>query len=242
MELNSSVNTFIGGMKSVYQHLIFYPLDYNFIKNVENTPGVYMIKNILNGKTYIGSSFCLRRRLLAHLSKLKKGSHRNKHLLSAFNKYGQKSFVYCILEKCEPIKDTVLFLEQKYLDLKPEYNVAQFSTSNKGFHHSDEVREKIRNANIGRCRPRKNGYIYKSAPKLKNENYINKSRLRPVYQYSIDGEFIKMFSSASEAGRELNVGRKSICDTCHGKQNSAYGYRWYFEPLNQKTYGNKCVN
>ena len=238
MELNSSVNTFIGGMNdAVVDHIIFYPFDYKFLQRLQKIPGIYMIKNLLNNKCYIGSTYNLRQRLMSHLSKLKIDKHVNKHLQSAFNKYGQKSFVYCILETCEAIKSTILFLEQKYLDLKPEYNVAQYAGNNKGFHHSEETCEKIRNANIGICRPRKNGYIYKTAKPLKNKNYINQKRLKPVYQYTLDNEFIQMFSSASEAGRQLNVNRKSISDTCNGKQNSAYGYRWYHKPLKLENHG-----
>lgn len=197
-----------------------------------------MIKNLLNDKVYIGSSINLRRRLQVHISHLQKQIHHNKHLQAAFNKYGQKSFVYCVLEICEPIKDTILFLEQKYLDLNPEYNNATVAENNAGWHHTEEVCEKIRKANTGKCRPLKKEHKYTPAKKLKNNNYINPDRLKPVYQYTIDGKFIKKHKSASFAGRELNVIGTSINDVCRGKQNSAYGYKWSYEPLNGNCYGN----
>ena len=113
----------------INKHIIFYPLDSKFIKKCTTSAGVYMIRNILNSKSYIGSSYSLKRRLTDHLSHLKYNRHANHHLQSAYNKYGQKSFVFCILEQREPILETVLMLEQKYLDLKPEYNNCLLYTS-----------------------------------------------------------------------------------------------------------------
>lgn len=117
----------------INKHIIFYPLDSKFIKRCTVSAGVYMIRNVLNGKSYIGSSNSIKRRLTTHISHLKCNRHANRHLQSAYNKYGQKSFVFCILEQCEPILETILMLEQKYLDLKPEYNNVAKAGSNKGF-------------------------------------------------------------------------------------------------------------
>ena len=40
----------------------------------ENKGGVYQIRNIQNGKVYIGSTICFKRRCSQHESKLKKGT------------------------------------------------------------------------------------------------------------------------------------------------------------------------
>lgn len=224
-------------MVKIDKHLIFYPFCQQHINKTTKCAGVYMIKNILNSKTYIGSSSNIRRRLQTHINHLQKGRHANKHLLSAYNKYGQKSFVFCVLETCEPIKDTILFLEQKYLDLNPEYNNATIAENNAGWHHTKEACEKIRKANIGTCRSWNKDHKYASAKPLKKENYINYNRLKPVYQYTLDGKFIKKHLSASFAGRELNVIGTSINDVCRGKQNSAYGYKWSYKPLKDIDHG-----
>lgn len=54
----------------INKHIIFYPLDSKFIKKCPTSAGVYMIRNILNGKSYIGSSDSIKRRLTNHLSHL----------------------------------------------------------------------------------------------------------------------------------------------------------------------------
>lgn len=47
--------------------------------------GVYIITNLFDGKVYVGSSFDLTKRLYEHQRQLRNGTHRNKHLQSAFN-------------------------------------------------------------------------------------------------------------------------------------------------------------
>lgn len=50
--------------------------------------GVYVIKNNVNGKQYVGSSIDLHMRRIQHFSKLRCGKHINSHLQNAYNKYG----------------------------------------------------------------------------------------------------------------------------------------------------------
>ena len=52
---------------------------------------------------------------------------------------------------------------------------------------------------------------------------------RKVIQYSLNGKFIKKWESLSEAERELNINRGSICFCCKNKIKSAGGYKWRYE-------------
>ena len=76
--------------------------------------GIYFIENIINGKKYIGSSNDLVYRNNKHFSELKCNHHRNKHLQSAYNKYGKANFKFIIVENC-PINKLII-REQYYLD------------------------------------------------------------------------------------------------------------------------------
>lgn len=49
----------------------------------------------------------------------------------------------------------------------------------------------------------------------------------PVYQYSLNGEFIKKWNSAVETGFD----QSSICRCCNGTYKTAYGYKWSYKPL-----------
>ncbi len=55
--------------------------------------GVYCISCEADGKQYIGLSKNIMRRLASHFSRLRSGRHSNKHLQSAWTKYGDSSRV-----------------------------------------------------------------------------------------------------------------------------------------------------
>lgn len=206
----------------------FLEFNYNNIKQLPNSAGVYMIKNVLNNKRYIGSSRCIKSRLTTHLSTLNRNCHHNKHLQNSYNKYGQSAFRICILELCEDIKDTILFLEQKYLDLNPEYNKAKIAENNSGWHHTQDTIARMIRSRTGK--PRKiNKQTYSSPKKGINPNRINKNLTVPVIQLDFDDNYIREYSSMSEAARAINRKREGIRDCCRGKQVSAYGFKWRYK-------------
>lgn len=62
--------------------------------------GIYSILNLENGKIYVGQSIDIFPRFKRHLYLLRNNKHPNNHLQKAFNKYGEKSFKFNILENC----------------------------------------------------------------------------------------------------------------------------------------------
>ena len=77
--------------------------------------GVYLITNLSNGKTYVGSSVNIYNRLHEHITLLNNNRAHNKHLQAAWNKYGKDSFVFSVLTYCEP--DVRFDLEQYYINV-----------------------------------------------------------------------------------------------------------------------------
>ena len=53
---------------------------------------------------------------------------------------------------------------------------------------------------------------------------------KKVYQYSLDGEFIKEWKSASECGKN-GYSTSAIRSCCSGKRKTSNGYKWSFKPL-----------
>lgn len=85
--------------------------------------GIYAIVNLTNGDRYVGSSVCLQKRKAGHLYKLRRNTHGNPHLQAAWNKFGEDSFEFVILEHVA--KEFLLDVEQRYLDeTRREYNIA----------------------------------------------------------------------------------------------------------------------
>lgn len=77
--------------------------------------GIYIIKCVVNEKLYIGSSVNCRTRCKDHVRLLSKGTHGNKYLQAAWNKYGAKNFNFWVLEEC-PTEDSLLVREQFWID------------------------------------------------------------------------------------------------------------------------------
>ena len=85
--------------------------------------GIYLIKNIVNNKIYIGSAKDINRRWVQHKSSLRLQTHHSKKLQNGFNKYGVDAFVYSIVELCS--EDAMMIKEQYWIDLlTPWYNVS----------------------------------------------------------------------------------------------------------------------
>lgn len=109
--------------------------------------GIYAIRR--KSRMYIGSSVNIYNRWVRHRSNLRKNIHHNIHLQRAWNKYGEDSFEFVILEECDV--EALLEREQYYMDQCSErYNIASIAGSRLGIPHTPEACEKIRQANIGR--------------------------------------------------------------------------------------------
>lgn len=113
--------------------------------------GVYQIRNLVNGKLYIGSAagqsgFLGRWRV--HKHKLNHNRHHSPILQNAWKKYGQSFFIFEILEECEP--NQCIEREQYYLDIeKPRYNICKVAGSQLGQRRSIESRHKMSIAHSG---------------------------------------------------------------------------------------------
>ena len=65
-----------------------------------------------------------------------------------------------------------------------------------------------------------------------NTNYgtrnekISNSRKKPILQYTLDGEFIREWPSATDVRNEVNG---NICNCLKGKLPSAYGFKWVYK-------------
>jgi len=122
--------------------------------------GIYQIRNLNNGKRYIGSTLRnFKGRWKVHKSLLNNNKHSNKHLQLSWNKYGEKSFVFEILFELEDNdeilkKEIEIILETKVFQKENGYNSMTSNWVNPMFKkrtrgmlgkkHSDESRQKIK--------------------------------------------------------------------------------------------------
>ena len=52
---------------------------------------------------------------------------------------------------------------------------------------------------------------------------------KPIYQYDLDGNFIKKWDCAGDVQREVGYGRGNLNNCALGKCQTAYGYKWAFK-------------
>ncbi len=189
--------------------------------------GIYEIKNTLNNHRYIGSSVDIKNRWSFHKYCLKRDKHHSSYLQNAWNKYGKKHFEFNILEVCEPIKDTILAIEQKYLDLKPEYNILCTARGRYGFKVSDETIKVLREKNLGENNPRW-GVKESQETRDKKSNAQNRFKKTVIAFDKVTLKKIAEFESLKSAARFLgDVNKKSAIVACiRGEGISAYGYIW----------------
>jgi hypothetical protein len=106
--------------------------------------GIYLWRNKINGKTYIGSSANLTKRLKNYFYESYLRLKGFMIIYKALLAYGYENFTFEILEYCDPA--SILERVQYYLDtLKPEYNILKVAGSSFGYKHSEEVLLKMRN-------------------------------------------------------------------------------------------------
>jgi group I intron endonuclease len=131
--------------------------------SLPNAPIIYAIyvyrkDNECRG-IYIGSSKNGARRRYGHLSLLRRGKHDNKRLQSLWNKYGETSFYF---EVVEDISDNNILIkrEQFWIDTLVEQQVGKKLLNlsliagrpirPKGYHHASETKKKISLGNKGK--------------------------------------------------------------------------------------------
>lgn len=117
---------------------------------VPSASGIYRIVCTANGgKVYVGSAVNLRRRFASHKNTLSTGTHHNRHLQNAWNKYGEAAFRFEVVEIVP--RERLVDVEQAHLNAcEDKFNIRPEAHSNLGVKHSRAMREKCAAAARGR--------------------------------------------------------------------------------------------
>lgn len=154
--------------------------------------GIYVIRNLVNKKVYIGQATNIYRRWIVHKSNLLNNNHENSHLQNSFNKYGQNFFDFSVLEYCN--SNLLTEKEKYYISIQENqlYNIREasehFGSSKKVL--SEETKKKISDSLKGR--------------QPKNLSVFQQSNVRKVAYY-INNQLITIFNSCKEAAEFFNM-------------------------------------
>ena len=86
--------------------------------------------------------------------------------------------------------------------------------------HKDENKENNCLQNLEWCDAKYNNNYGTRIEKVSNSLKI------PILQYTLDGELVREWPSATDVGREV---QSTICNCLKGKRKSAYGYKWVYK-------------
>ena len=118
--------------------------------------GIYQIRNAVNGKVYVGSSVNLINRRAEHFRQLRKNIHHNIKLQYSYNKHGEPSFVFEVVEFVDKPED-LISREQYWIDkleaVNKGYNIYPTANSPLGTRHTPEFIERLRVLNTGKLNP-----------------------------------------------------------------------------------------
>jgi len=195
---------------------------------------IYKITNLLNGKVYIGK---FRRKTNTFYRYWGGGVF----IKRAIKKYGISNFAKEIIVEGNFSLNLTNELEKHYIRLynsnnpKIGYNLTiggdgcyvigmkrsdetkkRISEARKKIKITPEHLEKLRQSNIGRK--------HKKGTNTKNRKYTYKK----IYQYSLEGFFIKEWCSMKEISKQYNYSNSSISNSATGRSVQAYGFLWVY--------------
>ena len=145
------------------------------------TCGIYMIRNKVNGKIYIGQAVDIEGdRWIRHRRELRDNKHYNEHLQRSWDKYGEESFEFSILLECE--ESDLNMYEQYYIfelmtyDPRVGYNKNYGGDSGR---HTEETKKKISESKKGKILSEETRKKMSESHKGKNYGRIGENN--PMY-------------------------------------------------------------
>lgn len=103
-----------------------------------NRAGIYIIRNKKNGHCYVGQSHNIESRWKGHRDNLNKNKHHSPYLQNAWNLYGEKAFVFEVLEFCKT-RDLNQKEQEWIIRLNPVYNCIVFLDNNAWLQKESEI-------------------------------------------------------------------------------------------------------
>lgn len=195
-------------------------------QNKNGRPCIYKFENLINNKVYVGSGTGHFARKGKHLYKLRNNIHDSPIFQSEWNEFGEINFKFEVIEFVDldtiDNKEQLYIKEQYWIDtleaLNPlkGYNKAPFAGTNRGTTRSEEARRKMS--------------IAKKGKKFSKEVIAKRvlSQYKKVYQYDLNGNFIKEFISMQHAALEIKRSYTTISKATDNNTRTAGGFKWKF--------------
>lgn len=211
--------------------------------------GIYCIENTLNHKKYIGKAVNIDARWRVHRCELRKGKHPNKHLQSAWNKYGENAFIFYVIREVpiEMLEKAEIAEIERQEATKKGYNITEGGEGQRGRKLTDDQRKHLSEINQGAKNP---NYGLKRSAETKRKmseamrglkrkplskahkkaiSQKLKGKKRPYFDkavYHVEAD--RIYKSITEAARNTGFSISGISKVCKGQRNSIYNNHFEF--------------
>lgn len=192
----------------------------------------------LNNENYLyGSTLNINKRKNSYFRQLSRNIYNNQKLQNCYNKYGKNSIKFEIVQ--ENIPENIL----KYVeDIWMGANCSRIEDKKGGMNMRDahrgnisiETRIKMSKSQTGKKLSEETKKLKSKIAKERNLRPSNKAtelskikRSKKVIQYSLNGDFIKIWDSIREA--KLKTKSDNITECCkNGSKQSSGGFQWKY--------------
>jgi group I intron endonuclease len=200
----------------------------------EKISGIYKIINKVNGKYYVGSSNNITLRWRKHKEALKRNQHKNRYLQRAWNKYGEVSFDFIIVETIP--QDKLELIEQQYLDIgKTElHKIYNCSFIAGRIEMTEDVKQVLRDMAIIRYKNKINHPRYGKTHKAESINQIKttlKGKMSGKSNPKFDNRtftFSNVLTNETFIGNRFDfytkykINREQLCGLINGNAKSVH--------------------
>lgn len=175
-----------------------------------------------NGKRYVGVTS----RPIHQRWRNGNGYRNNAAFFADIVRYGWDNIRHDIIATCDDYKSVLSIEHETIVDTKsnnPEtgYNRGSYGCGNRaGWAHTEETKQKIGNAFVGR---RLSGNAYQNVLQLAKEKRVR------VRVQSLTGAVIGVYESVCDASNATGVDTSNIVATCKGKYSQFNGFMFTYE-------------
>lgn len=208
-----------------------------------------LIDPITNEIRYVGKTINLKRRLRAHITRSKNKKHHTACWIQSLIKKGEHPIIE-VIEECseDNWQEREIYWIQEYRKLHDLTNLLNGGEGGAtygrlGTPWSEKQRINNRKARFGvSVKHTPEGDANRKKGIREYYNSIKKS----VLQYDLDGNFIKKWDSAVDAGNGLNISPSNITRSCKSSNLTTNGFMWSYEGVTvtkqeKRTYGEKSI-
>ncbi len=205
--------------------------------------GIYLIRNIINGKVYIGASVNIANRIYNHIGSLRSKDRKreNEHFINSWHKYGESNFTYVVIEECskELLKSREFFWTIFYKSTDSKLGFNKRTDSENGMIVHPETSARITKNQIKRFENQeerdKQGVAFsrfwKNNPdkkaKMAQNVRLSKQQKHKFLKLDEQENILEEYDTIEILLKENPTYKwQNIYSVCNGYKKRIYGFKW----------------